>query len=126
MARGRGKGTTRGQGRSAARGRGRGAARGQGRGGEGRGTMTDISGLKLLSVPDTNTVLVPTFTPHRSPGPDVPSNTESPLDYILLFLDNAIIDEICVNTNKYMFQILTTQLKLQMTGCARCELFLTN
>jgi len=28
--------------------------------------------------------------------------------------------------HSYMFQILTTQLKLQMTGCARCELFLTN
>jgi len=109
MARGQGRGATRGRGRSAARGRGRGvargrgrgAARGWGRGGEGGGTMTDISGLKQLSVPDTDTVLVPTFTPHRSPGPDVPSGTESPLDYFLLFLDNAIIDEICVNTNTY-------------------------
>lgn len=63
--------------------------------------MTDVSGLKQLSVPDTNTVVVPTFTPHRSPGPDVPSSTESPLGYFFLFLDNAIIDEICVNTNTY-------------------------
>ena len=73
MARG---GATRGQGRGAARGRGRGGARGRGRGGAGGGTMTDVSGLKQLSVPDTDTVLVSTFTPHRSPGPDVPSGIQ--------------------------------------------------
>ena len=44
---------------------------------------------------------VDTAIANQTPGPNIPSGTESASDYFLLFFDPDIIDMICVSSNSY-------------------------
>ena len=56
--------------------------------------------MKLSDV-DAVTLSYPIFLLTRTPGPNIPSGTSSPLDYFLLFFDNEIIEIVCENSNSY-------------------------
>ena len=58
----------------------------------------DEPGLNKLSNIDTAT---PSYLPSRIPGLNIPSGTNSPLDYCLLFFDSEIIDTVCEISNSY-------------------------
>ena len=57
--------------------------------------------MKKLADVDTAIVTQQAFLPNQTPGPNIPSGTESALDYFLLFFDQDIIDMICVSSNSY-------------------------
>ena len=59
------------------------------------------TGMKKLADVDTAIVTQQAFLPNQTPGPNIPSGTESALDYFLLFFDPDIIDMICVSSNSY-------------------------
>ena len=58
--------------------------------------------MNKLSDVDAVTPSYPTFLPSRTPGPNIPSGTSSPFEYINPFFDREIIDTICVNSNSYV------------------------
>ena len=58
--------------------------------------------MNMLSVIDTSTVSYPVFAPKRKQGINLPSGfIPSPLNFFLLFFDNNMIDEICINSNSF-------------------------
>ena len=68
------------------------------------------TGMKKLADVDTAIVTQQAFLPNQTPGPNIPSETESALDYFLLFFDQDIIDMICVSSNSYA-ELLQTRYK---------------